>query len=717
MRLFASLRSRLILLVLVVIVPILVLILYTHWDQRLYEKMEAGRDAIHAAQVVTDLQHRVIEKVGVTLKMLAQFPAVQRGDVAASTKLFQELLEKDPLYVNIGLIAPDGHVVSSALPSSPTLNAADRSYFRDALEKKGFAIGEYQIGRIAGVPTINFAYPVLGEDGSVMSVVFVAIKPSWVSRVAAATDLPNGSAIWVLDRRGVVLGQYPEPDKWSGKSVAEVPIVKLMMTRHEGVEESVGPDGRKAILGFSHLHCIGCHGGGGPAGNTDSSVVAPRLHIADVRSSFFVCVGIPTAAAFAHLNAALRQQLAVVGILLIVSLGLAWVIGEVFIRRGVNDLLLTTEKLAIGDFSARTSRNYRVSELSQLARGFNRMADSIEGKTAQLLKAENRFRSLVENIPAVTFTGSKDEIGKFYYVSPQIEELAGFAPEEWVSNPQLWARQTHPLDRQRVAEELIRYNKEGKPWRGEFRMNTKSGKEIWLRVQTCLIPNETGDDTHMLGAVMDITDRVRAEEALVESLRAHSTLLSNLPGMAYRCRNDKDWTMELVSDGCLELTGYRPADLLLNARIGYAQITHPDDREVIRQKVQTTVSEKASFQLLYRIVTAAGQEKWVWDQGRPAFAADGSLLALEGYVADITPRRKAEQKVEQQLERLEALRNVDRAISGTLDMRIVLNVILDQVTSQLKVDAACILLLQHDTGIMSYAAGRGFHTRGIQTSS
>lgn len=136
-----------------------------------------------------------------------------------------------------------------------------------------------------------------------------------------------------------------------------------------------------------------------------------------------------------------------------------------------------------------------------------------------------------------------------------------------------------------------------------------------------------------------------AQRALRESQRSMATLLSNLPGMAYRCHNDTDWTMEFVSEGCQDLTGYLPSDLLGNARVAYADVIHRDDRAEVWQAIQAALAERRPFQLVYRIRTADGREKWVWEQGRGVFGSAGNLLALEGFIADITERRNAEERL------------------------------------------------------------------------
>jgi PAS domain S-box-containing protein len=158
--------------------------------------------------------------------------------------------------------------------------------------------------------------------------------------------------------------------------------------------------------------------------------------------------------------------------------------------------------------------------------------------------------------------------------------------------------------------------------------------------------------TLLMSGMWKIIQRRKAEEALRESQRALSTLMSNLPGMAYRCKNDRRWTMEFVSEGCLDLTGYRSNELLKNAAISYADLIHPDDQNYVWDEIQEAVANRRHFRLVYRIRSRYGI-KWVWEQGQGIFLPDGVLLALEGFVNDITERKLAEESLKKTQEELE----------------------------------------------------------------
>jgi PAS domain S-box-containing protein len=149
-------------------------------------------------------------------------------------------------------------------------------------------------------------------------------------------------------------------------------------------------------------------------------------------------------------------------------------------------------------------------------------------------------------------------------------------------------------------------------------------------------------------------ERRRAEDELRESQRQLSTLMSNLPGMAYRCANDDDWTMEFVSEGCVALTGYQPGDLVGNRITSYAELIAPDDRDVVRHAVEEGLAARRPFELSYRIRTAAGNERWVWERGRGVWSDSGELVALEGLIADLTERKSLEDQL-RQAQKIEAV--------------------------------------------------------------
>ncbi|HEX2570163.1 MAG TPA: ATP-binding protein [Polyangia bacterium] len=137
---------------------------------------------------------------------------------------------------------------------------------------------------------------------------------------------------------------------------------------------------------------------------------------------------------------------------------------------------------------------------------------------------------------------------------------------------------------------------------------------------------------------------------LRENERALSTLLSNLPGMAFRRVLDYELSLEFVSEGSMELTGYRPDELQPGGRVRYIDLIHPEDLPRIRREMEEAAASGAQLTTSYRIRTASGREKWIWDRSRPILGPDGGVLAAEGFATDISEQRRHEQEQARQVE-------------------------------------------------------------------
>lgn len=181
----------------------------------------------------------------------------------------------------------------------------------------------------------------------------------------------------------------------------------------------------------------------------------------------------------------------------------------------------------------------------------------------------------------------------------------------------------------------------------------------------------------------DITSRKQAEDALRESERSKSVLLKSLPGMAYRCRYDRQWTKEFISEGCKDLTGYEIDDLLYNRRLSFNDIILPQYHQMLWDLWDDHIAERLPVQVEYEIRTADGRTKWVWEQGQAVFSASGEVEALEGLILDITERKKAK----------DALRSSERRFSELIRNSSDSITILDQNGMQIFVSDAAERML------------------------
>ncbi|MBD2100038.1 PAS domain S-box protein [Leptolyngbya sp. FACHB-261] len=153
----------------------------------------------------------------------------------------------------------------------------------------------------------------------------------------------------------------------------------------------------------------------------------------------------------------------------------------------------------------------------------------------------------------------------------------------------------------------------------------------------------------------EIAERQRVQLSLQQREEHFRSLVHNIPGVIFRCAYDLAWTMEYVSDGIEELTGYPAADFIGNRERSFASIDHPEDLAMIAQVVQQGLDERQPWMLEYRIIRANGSVRWVYEKGQGIFNQDGSVCWIDGAVFDITERKQAEEEQRRQQELLQTI--------------------------------------------------------------
>ena len=229
-------------------------------------------------------------------------------------------------------------------------------------------------------------------------------------------------------------------------------------------------------------------------------------------------------------------------------------------------------------------------------------------------------------------------------INQMFEKMTGRTRKELITLG--WAQITHPEDREKdVGSFNDLLSGKIKEYSMEKRFIRPDGSVVWLDITVASLILKNNSKYKHICLAQDITARKKAEEHLCESERSKSMLLSNLPGMAYRCSYDREWTMQFVSAGCHELTGYRPESLLNNMVLSFNEMIAPEYQETLWQEWVRTLKDRLPFRYEYEIITAEGEKKWVLEIGQGVFDGKGNIEALEGIIIDISDRRKQELKL------------------------------------------------------------------------
>lgn len=152
---------------------------------------------------------------------------------------------------------------------------------------------------------------------------------------------------------------------------------------------------------------------------------------------------------------------------------------------------------------------------------------------AVVRESEAKYRTLVEQIPAVTYIAVLDDLCTKLYVSPRIRQMLGFTPAEWQQERDLWIKQIYPEDCQRVLSEFYLSQTSGRPFCAEYRLLSKNGRVVWVRDEAALVRDETGKPISFQGVMFNITAHKQAEEALQSSEAKNRALLNAIPDLMY----------------------------------------------------------------------------------------------------------------------------------------------------------------------------------------
>lgn len=321
-------------------------------------------------------------------------------------------------------------------------------------------------------------------------------------------------------------------------------------------------------------------------------------------------------------------------------------------------------------------------------------------------EAEERYRALVENVPAVVYVVARDDDRRTLYVSPQVERALGYTQEEWLDQPDIWMELLHPDDREPTLAAHDLANETGRPWSREYRLIASDGRALWFRDVATLVCDNEGRPVHWQGVQLEITELKRAEEELrrardelelrvlertheleeanemmaleigerkraeaefSEAEARYRTLVEQIPAMTYielpTPGEPKVSRMVYVSPQTERILGYTPVELMADPN-HFVRMLHPDDRERVARASDHADRTREPFDEEYRVF--AKDDRMVWlhsqavlvrdDAGRPRF--------WHGVALDITARKQAEGSLRELEGRYRAMLDRLRAGAG-----------------------------------------------------
>ncbi len=284
--------------------------------------------------------------------------------------------------------------------------------------------------------------------------------------------------------------------------------------------------------------------------------------------------------------------------------------------------------------------------------GFNQLAENDELILEEALEKQHILETIINNSPAMVFLWTPEDNWPARYVSENVSQLE-YSAEDFLTGRIMYANIVHSEDIDRVRKELTNCCQVGKDsFVQRYRILTGKGEIRWVEEKTFIQRDERGNVTNFQGIVRDITSEIKNENALrnalesqkalmekqkslLERQKALETVINNSPMIVFLWKAEKYWPTLYVSENVKQL-GYSPEDFI-SGRVLYGKIIHPEDLLLVELELEENCEEGGKqFNRRYRILTPAGEIRWVEEKTFIERNEEGEVTHFQGIIEDIT---------------------------------------------------------------------------------
>ena len=271
----------------------------------------------------------------------------------------------------------------------------------------------------------------------------------------------------------------------------------------------------------------------------------------------------------------------------------------------------------------------------------------------KILELNKAYESLVSE--SKSFIWEVDENGLYTYVSPSIEQVLGYKPEEVIGKKHFYDLSP---DKEEIKKIGLAFIKEGKKTINlENRLLDKNGKIFWILSYGLPVKKQDGS-TGYRGIDRDINENKLNKIKLEQFQKEFSNLVNNIPGIIYKCKFDKNWTMMFVSNYIEQLCGYKASDFVENKIRTYESVIYKQDRSLVSEGISKAVKENRYWEIDYRIISKDEKNIWVHEKGLAIKDNKGNIKHLEGFIFDISKEMEAQEKLKKQTQFTEKMNNL-----------------------------------------------------------
>ncbi|WP_422101665.1 PAS domain-containing protein [Vreelandella sp.] len=334
--------------------------------------------------------------------------------------------------------------------------------------------------------------------------------------------------------------------------------------------------------------------------------------------------------------------------------------------------------LCLIDTTPRTLTHDQIAMLQDMAAMVEELIQSDIGNHTSrsalanaLQESERRARLVIEGTGVGTWQWNV-QTGDTVF-NERWAQMVGYTLEELgTTSIDTWLNLAHPDDLAHSSALLnAHFLGETDSYSCKARMRHKQGHWIWVHDRGQVFDwTPEGQPLLMYGTHADITKEVAAQQALQASRDEFASLLSNMPGVTYRCLPDENWTMLYISGQIDRISGHPAEELLNNTRLSYADIIHPDDTDSISEAIETARALNEGWHIEYRVRHIDGSWRWVEERGNWVTGDAQHPVIMEGFIVDITREHEARDKLRKHHDALLLLNDIAFNSLETLDAKI-----------------------------------------------
>jgi diguanylate cyclase (GGDEF)-like protein len=351
-----SIRARLIVLALLAITPLMLERVHGLENARNERTERAHTDVIELARRGAEAQREIIYSVRALLQIVSRVYVRMPAESANCNEFMAALTTNIPWIRNLAVAGTDGRIKCSTDPTATGLNVSDRSYYREALNSREFALSDYLISRLNQAPSVVATYPAIADNGAVDGVVMAVINLEWIGELAATAAQHSGASVLLLDGNGTLIAASADQQSYIGKRFATDALAREMLANDDGSVTVPGFDGVSRIFAYVRVPWTQARLAVGLDENAVHSGIDRELDIAYL-------------------------QLGLFGMFVLL---VAWFGGEQLVVRPIRSLVRTAARFGRGDLHARATQEPWVAEFEPLAVALDDMAAKLAEREEEL---------------------------------------------------------------------------------------------------------------------------------------------------------------------------------------------------------------------------------------------------------------------------------------------------------------------------------------------